>query len=178
MQSDTTEESQVIPPGGPVPGSEVSLPMAPKIDVSIVRDLSLASASTLVVVVLLAIVSAVVIPALASPSTIDPLLHARWIVDYTVGNPVLLIGGVLLWRRQRLGFVVAAGLLSLSGANGIAFAVGGVLGALLTGTPVDALVIAALSFMVLAVFLRGEMPGPSSEAENGQSVTFANARRR
>jgi hypothetical protein len=82
-------------------------------------------------------------PALANPASADPLLHARWIVDFTVGNPVLLIGGILLWRRAGLGYAAAAGLLFLSGANGLTFAIGGVVGALLTTTPVETAVIDA-----------------------------------
>ncbi len=81
-----------------------------------------------------------VLTALADPAPVDPLLHARWIVDFAVGNPVLLIGGVLLWRRVGLGYATAAGLLFLSGVNGVAFAVGAALGALLTAAPIDAAV--------------------------------------
>jgi hypothetical protein len=75
---------------------------------------------------------ALVIPALGEPTSVDPLLHARWIVDFTFGNPVLFIGGVLLWRRSRLGYTTAASLLFVSAVNGVAFAFGGVLGAILT----------------------------------------------
>lgn len=106
-----------------------------------------------------------VITTLAGSTPVDPLLHARWIVDYTVGNPVLLIGGALLWQRTGLGYATAGGLLFVSGIGGVAFAVGGVLGALLTTTSLDAaviavhLVIAAISFALLAVFLRGAVPG-------------------
>jgi hypothetical protein len=51
---------------------------------------------------------ALIVPALRSPASVDPLLHARWIVDLAVGNPVLLIGGVALWRRPGLGTVGAS----------------------------------------------------------------------
>jgi hypothetical protein len=104
--------------------------------------------------------AALVVPALGNPASVDPLLHARWIVDFTVGNPVLLIGGVLLWRRSGLGYATAASLLFLSGANGVAFAVGAVLGALMTATPLEPtviavhLAIATLSFAVLVWFAR------------------------
>lgn len=104
---------------------------------------------------------ALVLPALGEPALVDPLLHARWIVDFTFGNPVLFAGGVMLWRRAGLGYATAAGLLFLSGENGVAFAVGGVLGALLTQTPIDApviavhLVIATACLAILAYFLRG-----------------------
>ncbi|HET9222802.1 MAG TPA: hypothetical protein VFO07_09880 [Roseiflexaceae bacterium] len=108
-----------------------------------------------------AALTSLVIATLASPSSGDPLLRPQWIVDYTLGTPVLLIGGVLLWRRARLGYVSAAGLLLVSGVNGVAFAVSGALGALITTTPTDAaviavhLVISAISFALLVLFLRG-----------------------
>jgi hypothetical protein len=104
---------------------------------------------------------ALVVPALGQPTSVDSLLHARWIVDFAVGNPVLFVGGALLWRRAGLGYAAAAGLLFLSGLNGVAFAVGGVLGALLTQTPIDVpvigvhLAIAAVCLAVLAFYLRG-----------------------
>jgi hypothetical protein len=108
---------------------------------------------------------ALVIPALGEPASVDPLLYTRWIVDFTIGNPVLLIGGVLLWRRAGLGYATAAGLLFLPGANGVAFAVGGVFGAILTQIPIDApviavhLVIATACLVILASFLRGARSG-------------------
>jgi hypothetical protein len=108
-----------------------------------------------------AALTSLVIATLASPSGVDPLLRPQWIVDYTVGTPVLLIGGVLLWRRARLGYVAAAGLLFLSGVNGVAFAVSGVLGALITAARIDAAVIAvhlvlsAISFALLGFFVYG-----------------------
>jgi hypothetical protein len=115
-----------------------------------------------------------VITALGDPSSVDPLLHARWVVDFAVGNPVLLIGGVLLWRRTGLGYATAAGLLFLSGVNGVAFAVGAALGALLTATPIDAaviavhLVIAAVCLALLAYFLRCADGSPTPSRKWGQ----------
>jgi len=103
----------------------------------------------------------VVMATLANPSGGDPLLRPQWIIDYTVGTPVLLIGGVLLWRRTGLGYVTAGGLLFVSGVNGVAFAVSGLLEALITASPVDLAVIAvhlaisAISFVILVLFLHG-----------------------
>jgi hypothetical protein len=107
---------------------------------------------------------ALVVPALGDPASVDPLLHARWIVDLTVGTPVLFVGGALLWRRTGLGYATAAGLLFLSGANGLAFALGGGLGALLTATRIEAsviavhLAIAAVCLAVAAFYLRDARP--------------------
>jgi hypothetical protein len=107
---------------------------------------------------------ALVVPAFGDPASVDPLLHARWIVDLTVGTPVLFVGGVLLWRRTGLGYATAAGLLFLSGVNGLAFALGGGLGALLTATRFEAsviavhLAIAAVCLAVAAFYLRDARP--------------------
>jgi len=119
-----------------------------------------------------------VISTLSGSAPVDPLLHAEWIVDYTIGIPVLLIGGVLLWRRARLGYATAGGLLFLSGANGVAFAVSGVLGPLLAASPIDTaviavhLVIALICFTLLVFFLRGVAAG-----QRGASVSRALERR-
>jgi hypothetical protein len=119
---------------------------------------------------------ALVIPALGHPAAVDPLLHARWIVDLTVGNPALLVGGALLWRRADLGYATAAGLLFLSAANGVEFAVGGVFGALLTATPIDGtviavhLAIAAACLAFLAYFLRSVAATQTAVAASGRPV--------
>jgi hypothetical protein len=110
---------------------------------------------------------ALIVPALGSPQSVDPLLHARWIVDLTIGNPALFLGGVLLWRRAGLGYATAAALLFLSGENGVAFGVGGALGGVLTQTPIDStvigvhLAIAAACLAILALFLRRGEDGPN-----------------
>lgn len=126
-----------------------------------------------------------IITTLAGSTPVDPLLHAEWIVDYLFGNPVLLIGGVLLWRRERLGYAVAGGVLFLSGANGVAFAVSGVLGALIAGAPIDAaviavhLVIAGICIALLVVFLRGvRLPYRGADRAGSRAATRSRVRRR
>jgi len=52
----------------------------------------------------------------------EPAMRTQWVVDYALGTPVLLLGGALLRRRAPLGYVTAAGLLLVSGLNGLAFA--------------------------------------------------------
>jgi hypothetical protein len=81
------------------------------------------------------------------------------VADWALGSPVLLIGGVLLWRRLPLGYVAGAGLLLVSGLGGVAFAVAAVVdnmaGAPVTESAVIAvhLVISAVSLALLAVFV-------------------------
>ena len=51
--------------------------------------------------------------------------RAQWVVDCTLGTPVLLLGGTLLWRHASVGYAAAPGLLLVSGLGGVAFAVAG-----------------------------------------------------
>ena len=118
-----------------------------------------------------------VITTLSGSTPADPLLHAEWIVDYLIGNPVLLLGGILLWRKALLGYAAAAGLLFLSGANGVAFSVSQVIGALLTGSSIEVavitvhLAIAAVSFALLTVFLRGTAGQRAIQGERHGATT-------
>jgi hypothetical protein len=85
------------------------------------------------------------------------------VADWALGTPVLLAGGVLLWRRAALGYVVAAGLLLVSGLGGVAFGVAAVVDNFLSGPQTEAaviavhLVISAVSFALLGYFLRGAL---------------------
>ena len=97
----------------------------------------------------------------------EPAMRPQWVVDYALGTPVLLLGGALLWRGTSLGYVAAAGLLLVSGLNGLAFAASVVLDGLLAGRPTESavamvhLIIAAASFTLLAFFvLRAAGRGP------------------
>lgn len=88
-------------------------------------------------------------------------MRPQWVVDYALGTPVLLLGGALLWRRRPLGYVAAAGLLLVSGLNGLAFAAAALLDGLLGGRPIEPavvvvhLVIGGVSLGLLAYFERG-----------------------
>lgn len=81
-------------------------------------------------------------------------------VDYMVGSAPLLIGGVLLWRRESLGYLAAPGLLLVSLAGGVAFAISVVMEAVISGYSIDVavvaihLTIAAISLALLSYFLR------------------------
>jgi hypothetical protein len=106
--------------------------------------------------------------ALGSPAA-EPAMRPQWVVDYALGTPALLLGGVLLWRRAALGYVAAPGLLLVSGLNGLAFSASAVLDGVLDGRSIEPavvavhLVIGGVSFALLAFFLRGatrEQPAP------------------
>ena len=55
--------------------------------------------------------SGAVATALAGGAPLDPLARHVWIADLALEVPAMLIGGVLLWRHQTLGYVAGAGLL-------------------------------------------------------------------
>jgi hypothetical protein len=92
----------------------------------------------------------------SSPSELG--FRAQWVVDCSLGTPVLLFGGALLWRHANLGYVAASGLLLVSGLGGVAFAVAGALDGPLNGHRTALaviavhLVISAVSFGLLAYF--------------------------
>jgi len=82
----------------------------------------------LVVIALLAYVGLIelAVSALGDPATeagTRPLAVADWVV----GTPVLLVGGLLLWGRAAIGYVVAPGLLLVSGLGGAVFAIAAVI---------------------------------------------------
>lgn len=101
-----------------------------------------------------------VIATLLSHTPVDLQKQTTWAVDFIVECPALLIGGVLLWRREAPGYVASAGLLLQIGALLVAVPVGAVLGALLTGSPIDAssamlLIIGVIPIALLALIIRG-----------------------
>jgi hypothetical protein len=84
-----------------------------------------------------------------------------WIVDLTIEVPAVLIGGVLLWRRATLGYVVGAGLLLQFGLTPTGLAAIIALQPVLTGSPIDVgaiaglLIFSAVCFATLTFFVRG-----------------------
>lgn len=103
--------------------------------------------------------------ALASGTHVDPGAHGIWIVDLTVEVPAMLLGGVLLWRRQALGYVVAAGLLLQFGLTPLGLAAIMATHAVLTATRLEAgtiagvLVFSAVAFAPLVYFVRAAGAG-------------------
>ncbi len=110
-----------------------------------------------------------VVSALTSHISVDVQTQSPWIIDLTVECPALLIGGILLWRGIKLGYVAGAGLLLQMGMLLIGLPISLMLGAWLTGSPIDwstsmLIVIGVIPIAFLAFFMRDTVSdqGPSS----------------
>jgi hypothetical protein len=99
--------------------------------------------------------------ALEGGATLDPLARHVWTVDLVVEVPAMLVGGLLLWRRVALGYVVGAGLLFQFGLTPTGLAAIVALQPVVTGAPIDAgtivglLIFSLLCFAPLVFFVRG-----------------------
>ena len=108
----------------------------------------------------------------------EPLARHVWTADLTVSVPATFIGGVLLWRRAALGYVVAAGLLFAFGLTPIALAAILAMQPWFTGSMMDGatiiglLVFAAVTFIPLGVIVRGA----SADRRSDLAVLEASAR--
>ena len=104
---------------------------------------------------------AVIVTALTSQTPVDAVELSSWIADFTVAVPVLLVGGIQLWRRDPLGYVAGAGLLLGYGVLALSVIPFFVLQARYTSSPIDVsgvvtvLAMAALCFILFAFFARG-----------------------
>lgn len=110
--------------------------------------------------------SGAIATALAGGSPAVPIARHIWIADLVLEVPAVLAGGVLLWRRNALGYVVGAGLLLQYGVTPTALATIMLLQPILTGSPVDTGTVVALlmfslvCFAPLALFVRGARRQP------------------
>jgi hypothetical protein len=104
---------------------------------------------------------AVIVTALTSQTPVDTPELPSWIADFTLPIPLLLVSGILLWRREALGYVAGAGLLPGYGVLALGLIPFMVLQAGYTASPIDVagivvvLVMAALCFIPFAFFVRG-----------------------
>jgi hypothetical protein len=111
-----------------------------------------------------------IVNALNSHAPVSSTSYASWVTDFTVQLPALLVVGILLWRHEALGYVAAPGLLLQGGILNAGFALVLVIEAIFTSSPINqpfvALVfmIGAISFILLAFFVRGVARGQSSIA--------------
>jgi hypothetical protein len=105
--------------------------------------------------------SGALITALVEDAPADPAARSVWIVDLALQAPTVIVGGVLLWHHQPLGYVAGAGLLLQYGLSAVGFVAGMVLESVLAGSPLDAatsivlLVFGIVCCVPLAFFVRG-----------------------
>jgi hypothetical protein len=120
----------------------------------------------LIAILFMAVDVFLIVTALASHAPVDATTRVSWIADFTVQLPALLIVGILLWRRETLGYVAAPGLLLQGGVLNAGFALVLVLQAIFAASPINVtfvtlvFVIGTLSFILLAFFVRGTTRGP------------------
>jgi hypothetical protein len=99
----------------------------------------------------------------AFSGTAGPIPRQIWIADLALEVPAIVLGGILLWRRHPLGYVVAPGLLLQFGMTPAVLAAIMALQPVLTGLPVDTPTIAGLlvfslvSFVPIGFFVRASV---------------------
>jgi hypothetical protein len=113
-------------------------------------------------VLFMALWTGMTVAVLLSGSALDQIARVVTIMDLTVQLPALFVAGILLLRRQALGYVVAAGLLLQAAAYLIGLSAITVLQELLLGAPLDpiavvpGLVVGIISLGLIARFVRAE----------------------
>jgi hypothetical protein len=111
--------------------------------------------------------TALMVTALASQAPAHTEIPS-WIADFMVPIPMLLVSGILLWRRKALGYVAGAGLLLGYGVLALSVIPFFVVQARYAALPIDVtgivaiLVMAALCFIPFAFFVRGAASDRSS----------------
>jgi len=120
------------------------------------------SGGILVALAILVIVrqTVLILTALTNQTPHDTVQIPTWIADFMV-SPMVLVGGILLWQRNGLGYVAGAGLLLGYGALSLSLIPFLVVQASYTAAPVDVagiVVILAMAMVCLvpfAFFVRG-----------------------
>ncbi len=114
--------------------------------------------------------------ALANRTPVGSATRVSWIADFTVQLPALLIVGVLLWRRQALGYVAAPGLLLQGSVLNAGFAIVLLLQSIFIGSAINApfvalvFVIGAISFSLLVFFMRGAASGQTPVSVGAKKI--------
>jgi len=108
-----------------------------------------------------------IVNALTNHTSVSSTSYASWVTDFTIQLPALFIVGVLLWRREALGYMAAPGLLFQGGVLNAGFALVLVIQAIFTASPINTpfivliFLIGTISFILLAFFVRGAARGQS-----------------
>jgi len=106
-----------------------------------------------------------IVTALVSNAPVSVTSYASWVTDFTIQLPALFVIGILLWRREALGYVAAPGLLFQGAVLNAGFAIVLVIEAIFTSSPINVpfvalvFVIGAISLVLLAFFMRGAARG-------------------
>jgi hypothetical protein len=101
------------------------------------------------------------ISAAAGTAPIDPILRVVTIMDLSLQLPALLLGGILLWRRAPIAYVVSAGLLLQAAAYLAGLSAITLLQEALMATPVDPIavfpgfLVGAIGLVFVGFFVRG-----------------------
>ena len=118
-------------------------------------------------------------------SPIDPVLRVVTIMDLSLQLPALLLGGIVLWRRAPIGYVVTAGLLLQAAAYLAGLSAITLLQEALLGAPIDPIavfpgfVVGAVSLVFVAFFVRGAShTGKAADAAGGIASLTPSARTR
>ncbi len=129
----------------------------------------------------IALWTAMIVSTLVSAAPVDPIAHVVWTLDLTIQLPALLIGGVLLWRREPLGYVVAPGLLLQAAAYLIGLSAITVLGVDATGAPttpasyLPGIVVGGVALALIAFFVRGAASADRAASVNTPTGVTSNA---
>ena len=101
-----------------------------------------------------------IITTLINHLAVDIVTLSTWITDFVL-SPALIVGGIMLWQRKALGYVVGAALLFQFVALTIGIIPVVVIQALILDNPIDVVslvvivIFAALSILLLRFFVRG-----------------------
>jgi len=105
--------------------------------------------------------TAITLSALFSGTDLDPIAHVVVIMDLTVQLPALLLGGILLWRREPFAYVISTALLLQAGVYLIGLSVITMVQEAVTDTPFDSvavipgLVVGGICLALIIPFVRG-----------------------
>lgn len=94
----------------------------------------------------------VLVQALGDPASLPPTEMALLLTDFFIA-PAWMIGGILLWRRRALGYVVGAGLLFQASTLFFALIIFMILQPLMMGTEFLIADIVVVAFMGLIIFI-------------------------
>jgi hypothetical protein len=110
------------------------------------------------------------VSALVSGVALDEIARVVTIMDLTVQLPALFVGGILLWRRQPLGYIVAAGLLSQAAAYLIGLSALTVLQEVVLAAPFDPIaVVPGLVVGIIGLALIGSFVRAAAFSEHAQT---------